>query len=147
MRLFGGWGFVVGNSVNAGSLRKKVRAEGDRLAYQEVRSGTRQVFNRSQILCPVRTGLLRATGSMSVRTTPIGPVGKVSYTARYAAAVNDGVAARIIRPRSKKVLRFVVKGRVVFAREVHQRSRRPRPFLTRAAQEIAAANGWTFRRV
>lgn len=133
--------------TNLSGLYSKLFNEGNARATQEVRRGTREVFTRSQILCPVDRGLLRASGSMQFRQSPRGPVGKVEYTARYAAAVNNGRRALIIRPRSKKVLRFKVDGRIVFAREVHQRSRRAKPFLTRAAQEIAAANGWTFRRL
>ena len=131
--------------INASALYSKLFTEGNRTATPEVRRGTREVFTRSQVLCSVDRGLLRASGSMQFRQAPSGPVGKVEYTARYAAAVNDGRRALIIRPRSKKVLRFKVAGRIVFAREVHQRSRRPQPFLTRAAQEVAAANGWTYR--
>ena len=133
--------------VSPGGLYAKLFAEGNRRATPEVQRGTRQVFNRSQIRCPVDLGYLRSTGSMQFRQGPRGPIGKVEYTARYAAAVNDGRRALIIRPRSKKVLKFKVGGRTVFAKEVRQRSRRPTLFLTLAAQEVAAANGWTFRRL
>lgn len=127
-------------------LYAKLFAEGNRIATQEVRRGTLQVFTRSQILCPVDRGYLRASGSMQFRQTARGPEGQVTYTARYAAAVNDGRRAVIIRPRSKRYLKFTVNGRTVFAREVHQPPRRAKPFLTRAAEETARANGWTFRR-
>lgn len=132
--------------LNPGGLQARLVAVGNRKAEQAVRKGTREVFTRSQILCPVDRGLLRASGSMQFRMTPNGPEGKVEYTARYAAAVNNGRRAVIIRPRSKRFLKFTINGRTVFAREVHQRSRRAKPFLTRAAQEVAAANGWSFRR-
>jgi len=133
--------------INGSSLYAKLFAEGNRVATQEVMRGTRQVFTRSQIRCPVDLGYLRSTGSMQFRSTPRGPVGKVQYTARYAAAVNDGARPRIIRPRSKSVLKFEVGGRTVYAKQVRWPGFRGRFFLTYAAQEVAAANGWTFRRL
>lgn len=132
---------------NPGALRAQLMAEGNRAAGEQVRRGTRLIFTRSQILCPVDSGLLRSTGSMQFRASARGPVGKVSYTAKYAAAVNDGARARIIRPRRKQFLRFVIDGRVIYAREVRWPGTRPRPFLTRAAQEVARANGWVYRRL
>lgn len=134
-------------TVNAAALGRKLTAAGRPVADQAVRKGTRQVFNRSQVLCPVDHGYLRASGSMDFRSTSAGPVGRVRYTANYAAAVNDGRRALVIKPRKKRFLKFTVGGQTVFAREVHQKARRAKPFLTGAAKEVALANGWVFRRV
>lgn len=105
----------------------------------------RQTFNRSQILAPVDTGYLRASGRMVLGTDRGGLViGGVEYTARYAAAVHEGRRALTITPnRPGGRLRFVIDGRVVFASRVHQPARRGRPFLREALREVAAQNGFT----
>jgi hypothetical protein len=107
---------------------------------------TRQTFNRSQVLVPVDKGFLRASG----RAGPTVVIGgqaqaEIHYDADYAAAVHNGRRALTIRPRSssrRARLRFVVNGRVVYAREVYQPARAGRPFLLTAMQEAAAGNGF-----
>jgi hypothetical protein len=107
---------------------------------------THQTFNRSQVLVPVDKGFLRASGRM----TPVVAIGglveaEVVYDADYAAAVHNGRRALTIRPRStdpRARLRFVVDGRVVYARSVHQPARAARPFLLTAMYEVAATNGF-----
>src|SRR5688572_26985382 len=90
----------------------------------------RRTLNRSAILCPVDTGNLRASGSMSVGSRGAVVVGEVVYSARYAAAVHEGRRALTIkarRPGGK--LKFIVGGRTVYATQVHQPARAGRPFL------------------
>lgn len=123
-----------------------VKSDVDRFALPKVRSTTRRVLNRSAILCPVDTGRLRASGRMKVVVTARGPRGKVEYPVKYAAAVEDGSAPHVIKPRRRKALRFVVGGQVVYATSVRHPGTRARPFLGRAAREIAASEGFTFRR-
>ena len=122
-----------------------LRLDADRFALPRVRTVTRQVLNRSTVLCPVDTGRLRASGRMKFVVRRVGPTGVVEYPVKYAAAVHDGTGPHIIRPRKKKVLRFEVGGHIVFAKEVHHPGSRGRPFLRLAAQEIASAEGLTFR--
>jgi hypothetical protein len=107
---------------------------------------TRRTFNRSQILCPVDTGNLRASGSMKLGDRGALVVGQVEYTARYAAAVHEGRRALTIRARGRGYLKFVVDGRTVYARSVHQPARRGRPFLRDALFEVAAQEGIAIRR-
>ena len=115
-------------------------------ARKIVRRVTRRAFNRSQILCPVDTGNLRASGSMTLGDRGALVVGRIEYTARYAAAVHEGRRALTIRASGGGYLRFVVDGRVVFARSVHQPARRGRPFLRDALLEVAGQEGLTVRR-
>lgn len=107
---------------------------------------TRRVLNRSQVLCPVDTGNLRASGRRTPTVVFGGLVrGEVIYDAEYAAAVHEGRRALTIRPRSNSPrarLRFVVDGRVVWARSVHQPARAGRPFLRTALIEEAGAAGF-----
>lgn len=107
---------------------------------------TRRTFNRSQILCPVDTGNLRASGGMKVGGRGSMVVGQVEYTARYAAAVHEGRRALTIRAKGGGYLKFVVDGRTVFARSVRQPARRGRPFLRTALLEVAAQEGIVVRR-
>lgn len=122
----------------------------------ELREASRQVVNRAKVLAPVRTGRLRS----SIRAEPPrifslrGSV-TVGSDLEYAAFVNDGTPRHFIRPRggrsargnSKRpgMLRFVVGGRVVFARVVDHPGTKPNPFLDRALREVAAARGYSFR--
>jgi hypothetical protein len=103
----------------------------------------RRTYNRSAVLCPVDTGNMRSTGVMlpaTVRGSVV--VGGVVYTAEYTAAVHEGRRALTIRARNRKVLRFIVNGRVVFARQVHQPARKGRPFLADALREVARSEGF-----
>jgi len=103
---------------------------------------TRRTFNRSQILCPVDTGRLRASGSMKVGSLGTMYRGVVEYDADYAAAVHNGRRALTIRARNGQALRFVVDGRTVYARSVRQPARAGRPFLLQALREEATRAGF-----
>ena len=107
---------------------------------------TRRTFNRSQVLCPVDKGNLRASGGMKVGDRGSSVVGRVEYTANYAAAVHEGRRALTIRAKGGGYLKFTVDGRTVFARQVRQPARAGRPFLRTALVEVAAQEGLTVRR-
>lgn len=107
---------------------------------------TRRTFNRSQILCPVDTGNLRASGGMKLGDRGALVVGKIEYTARYAAAVHEGRRALTIRAKGRGYLKFQVDGRTVFVKSVHQPARRGRPFLRDALVQVAAQEGIAVRR-
>jgi hypothetical protein len=123
-----------------------LRADANAFSLPVARKATRTVLNRSAVFCPADTGNLRAGGRMKMVMRSRGPTGIVEYIARYAAAVHDGSAPHIIKARKKKALRFVMDGEVVFAKSVRHPGTRPRPFLAKAAQLVAAANGWRFVR-
>ena len=130
----------------AHTLRVDVAAlntEGMTLARRIVTRATRRTLNRSAVLCPVDTGNLRATGKMNVADRGLVVVGQVEYTANYAAAVHNGRRALTIRAKGNGRLRFVVDGRTVYARQVHQPARPGRPFLATALAEVARGEGFT----
>lgn len=116
--------------------------EGLTVMRRAVTKVVRRTLNRSAILCPVDTGLLRASGKMNVADRGLLVVGEVEYTARYAAAVHEGRRALTIRAKGNGRLRFVVDGRVVYARQVHQPARAGRPFLRTALEEVAGQEGF-----
>jgi hypothetical protein len=125
--------------VDAGALNH----EGLTVARRAVTKVVRRTLNRSAVLAPVDTGYLRASGKMSVADRGLLVVGEVEYTANYAAAVHNGRKALTIRAKGNGRLRFVVDGRVVYARQVHQPARAGRPFLSTALREVAAEEGFT----
>ena len=87
-------------------------------------------LNRDRV--PVRTGRLRNSFSVKTVTTRRAIV-RGHYTAYF---VDKGPKAHTIRPkRGRRVLRFQDGGRTVFARSVHHRGYRGRPFRRRAAEE------------
>lgn len=136
--------------LRAGRVSLRVdRSTLDRLggdaAYRLVGDTTRRVFNRANVLTPVDTGNLRAHNRMTFARRPPGARGWVFNDADYAEAVHNGSGPYVIRPRKGKALRFVVDGRVVFARQVTHPGSRGRPWLARAGREVAAQSGfaWT----
>lgn len=126
------------------------KAAGD-LAYREVVRVTRRVFNRANVLTPVRFGNLRLHNK--IRADRASLTGEVWNDAEYAGAVHEGLKDPVvIRPKrsasrsgkkGRAALRFKVGGRWVFARKVTIPPRRGRPFLYRALQEVANQTGYT----
>jgi len=112
----------------------------------ELREAGRQVVNRARVLAPVDTGRLRA----SIKADPprlltFRPSVTIGSNVEYAEFVNDGTRPHIIRPRRGRALRFVVGGRVVYARVVHHPGTRAQPFLDRALRDVARSRGYSFR--
>lgn len=114
-------------------------------ARQAVNRVVRRTYTRSQVLVPVDTGLLRASGRPDLANDRGAMViGGVTYTAEYAAAVHEGRRALTIKAkRPGGRLRFVVDGRVVYARSVRQPARAGRPYLAQALREVAAQEGFS----
>jgi len=86
---------------------------------------------------PVRTGALKNSLRME-QGIPGFPNGvEIIADIRYALPVHQGVRPRTIRPKPpKRFLRFPDKfGVIVYAREVHQGPRAPKPFLWDALRE------------
>jgi len=118
--------------------RAKLRGVGMRRAKSLVTRVTRRTFNRSQVLTPVDTGNLRASGQMSVDVKASTVVGTIVYTAEYAAAIHNGRRSLTIFPKNPGgKLRFTVGGKVVYAKWVHQPARAPRPWLYEALEQVA----------
>lgn len=77
--------------------------------------------------------------------TESGDEVRISTNVAYAQYVHDGTRPHVIRPRRRQALRFVVGGRVVYAKVVHHPGTRARPFLTRALIEVSRQRGWTYQ--
>lgn len=125
--------------------RAKLHGVGMDEARKRVNRVVRRTYTRSQVLTPVDTGNLRASGRMDLaRDAGAMVIGGVTYAAEYAAAVHDGRRALIIRARRPGGrLKFTVGGRTVYARQVRQPPRIGRPFLSTALREVAAQEGFT----
>lgn len=126
------------------------RTEGDAAA--------RQVVNRAKVLAPVDTGRLRASIRVERRRTfTLRSVWTVGSDLEYAEYVHDGTPPHVIRPKRahtlrrssrgvvKPALRFMVGGRIVFAKVVNHPGTRAQPFLDRALQDVAIQRGFDFR--
>lgn len=81
-------------------------------------------------MVPVRTGRLKK----SFRASASEKRGRVTghYTAYF---VDKGPKPHVIKAKTARMLVFQAGGRTVFARQVHHRGYRGRPFRQRAAEE------------
>lgn len=76
---------------------------------------------------PIKTGTLRRSITMDYR-----PISVAIYpTVKYALPVHEGSGAHVIFPKTKKVLRFRVGGKWVFARKVNHPGTKANPFVER----------------
>lgn len=79
---------------------------------------------------PKKTGRL----ARSIKVTyyyGLNPYVTIGSDLDYAKDVHDGTRPHLIAPEKARVLRFVVRGRVIYAREVHHPGTRPNKFLER----------------
>ncbi len=72
---------------------------------------------------------------------PARCTGTVFNDANYAEAVHDGTRAHPVVAKSKKALKFTYRGETVYAKSVWIPARAGRPWLTAAAQQVAATSG------
>ncbi len=124
-------------ALHEGRLNDQVRD----IASRRMASLQRRIATQARADVPVATGNLGRSIGEGPRafTGPRTIRGSVHASAHYAAPVHEGRRARTIRPVRAKALRFVVGGRVVFAKVVHQGPMKGRPFLRNAGLRIAAA--------
>ena len=80
---------------------------------------------KARDLAPVDTGRLK--NSIKIRKGK-GQSYEVIAEAPYAGFVEYGTSPHVILPKRKKVLRFEVNGRVVYARKVHHPGTGPKMF-------------------
>lgn len=76
-----------------------------------------------------RTGNLVRSRRKTVNVRGGRPSVTLGYYTPYALLHHEGTKPHLIRPRNKKVLRFVAGGRVVFAHQVRHPGSRPNRFL------------------
>lgn len=126
-------------SLDRGQLGRVIKGE----SRKALRLRAPQVLNRAKILAPVDTGRLRSSGKVSYSGLfSFRPKATIVFDVDYAQMVNDGTRPHVIRPKNASVLRFVVGGRVVYARVVHHPGTRANPFLDRALREVVGGHGW-----
>lgn len=112
-------------------LRKRLRAIGT--AFKPIgQKWTKETVKAGRPMVPVRTGRLRKSfvrGTASMKRATV----KGHFTAYF---VDKGPKPHVIRPKGAKGLVFEGRGgRTVFARQVHHRGYRGRPFRKRMAVE------------
>lgn len=136
---------------------RRVRVKVDRAAAmgevkkvlrRDVTDTTRKIYNQASVNCPVDTGNLRAQHYMRTSESATKLKGEVGNNAKYASAVHNGASAHTITPRRRQALRFTVGGTVVYARSVRHPGNPARPWLARAAQQVALERDyrWTAER-
>lgn len=130
--------------LDRGQLTRVIQGESRRV----INLRAQQVLNRAKVLVPVDTGRLRSSGKIKkTRLFSFRPKATVYFDVAYARIVNDGgrIPPHIIRAKPGGVLRFVIDGRVVYARFVNHPGStvRARPYLDRALREIVGGRGWS----
>ena len=102
-----------------------------------------QVQQFAMAYAPVRTGALRESITILITNGGLGAV--ISPHVGYQVFVEFGTGTRgefpghpiVITPKKAKVLRFVVNGRVVYAKKVVSPGMAPRPYMRPAAERVA----------
>lgn len=126
----------------------QVLAVGVSLAAPFVAETTRRAFNRGRVTSPVDKGVMRASHEMTMRARRTSVTGRITVRAKYAHFVHDGTRPHVIRPKSKKALKFLWrgKGKVVVLRQVNHPGTRARPWLWRSLVETAVPRGFVVTR-
>ncbi len=83
----------------------------------------------------VRTGRLKSTIHKRHLRDPRGQYVLIGNDAPYAYYHHEGTRPRIINTVSAKVLRFVSRGRVVFAHQVLHKGNQPNKYLLTALEQ------------
>jgi hypothetical protein len=84
----------------------------------------------------VRTNLLRSTIHKRHSRDPRGQYLLIGNDASYAYYHHEGTRPRIINTKSAKVLRFVSRGKVMFAHQVLHKGNRPNRYLLDALKAV-----------
>jgi hypothetical protein len=123
--------------------RPAATAEAKRVTSRVVLNTTRKINNQATINCPVDTGNLRAHHRMRTSETQTKLKGEVFNDANYAASIHNGSRAHVIAARRRKALAFDGGdwGGIVVVRSVRHPGTRPQPWLAKAAEQVAAAEG------
>ncbi len=125
--------------------RVAVRAELNRIAGRDVARVAREVETLAKLYAPVDTGRLRGSIQARPRVTFRGPTIRVEANVNYATFVENGTDPHVIRPKNKKVLKFRVGGRVVYAKIVHHPGTKAVHFMARAVRQAGIRNGYNVR--
>lgn len=125
----------IGHRLNPVAIRHVFRDQ-DGPVGQELDRDARLVLNQARRLVRVRTGRLIASGRIEAGIGGLGPYRDVTFgvpgITDYLDYEHDGTSPHVIRPRRRKVLRFIWHGRVVYAHRVNHPGTSGSRFLTRA---------------
>jgi hypothetical protein len=119
--------------VNAFARRDAERVADQTIERARILAGTR--FN-------VQTGRYRNGFQKRSKFTARGPGWEVFNPVSYAPYLEEGTKPHIIRPKTKKALRFKVGGRTVFAAFVNHPGTKAGHVLTDAVRQAGIANGY-----
>lgn len=125
--------------------RSEMRATVNALAGKQMLEVARQVQARAKVLAPVNSGRLRGSIKIKRGISLRGPKQTVYTNVEYAPYVENGTRPHVIRPRTKKALRFRVGGQFVIVAKVNHPGTRAQPFLSRAVREVGIRNGFNVR--
>lgn len=109
---------------------------------------TRATLATAAATCPRgETGTLATKHQVRIRRSASKIRATISNTTQYAAAVHDGtrphrITVRARGRRTRRTLRFVVGGTVIYRRTVWHPGTTGQPWLRDAGRRIAAAQGW-----
>lgn len=124
--------------IEQAAMDRLLRSPSGGVARDLLRRG-RNVESEAKRLCPVNSGRLRSSITADLRLDGGLPTMRVGTNVAYARYVHDGTGIygprrTPIRPVRASILRFEVRGEIVWARQT--RGSPPRPFL---AQALGAA--------
>lgn len=117
---------------------------GQAYGIQLVTDMSRQALTMARIMCPVRTGNLRAHHRSEITSLGDKIRGVVINDCEYALAVHNGSRARTITARGGGLLRFTVGGRTVYTRSVRHPRTAGKPWLATSVRLVATTGGWRF---
>lgn len=100
-------------------------AQIDKAALEFLVKRARRVQRNARAMAPGRMG-------QKVKAVVVGKHVRVESNHPATLYVIKGTRPHTIRPRTRSVLKFSVKGRTVFARVVHHPGSKPNDFLTKA---------------
>lgn len=112
------------------------------IGRRAVNETARDIEREAKRIVPVRTGATRE----SIKANPARTRGARGYIAASVSAggaskfLMKGTRPHVIRARNAQALHFEWKGREVFFREVNHPGTAAQPFLTIAAERVAARN-------
>lgn len=114
--------------VDPAKIRQFTRQGGGPVINEMMRRGN-NVQTRARQLAPKRTRKLERSITKNLAVEPRGVVVYVGTDLDYAVHQHQGTRPHLIVPVRRKVLRFPVGGRLVFAKRVLHPGNRPDPFL------------------